>query len=192
MTSGRQARWAEMWPRFGLDGDAVATWAPHAIDIGFGNGASVHFLAAEHPEWRVLGVEVHEAGIVQLFDVLDRDGIENVRVVLDDVFYVFEALAPGSLERINVFCPDPWPKAAQVHRRLIRPSVIDSFVRLLSPTGVLHLVTDWADYADQMRATCTRDDLVPCEAPARASTKYEQRGVFEGRAIADLAYRRAR
>jgi tRNA (guanine-N7-)-methyltransferase len=104
------------------------------------------------------------------------------------VYELFGVIAPGTLDRINVFCPDPWPKAAQTHRRLLRPAVVDEFVRMLRPSGVLHLVTDWAEYADQMRAVCERPDLVPCDAPARAATKYETRGRFEGRAIADLAY----
>jgi tRNA (guanine-N7-)-methyltransferase len=188
MTTGRQLKWAELWPRFGLTADELGAWAPHALDVGFGNGASVLYLAQDRPDWRVVGVEVHEAGIVQLLDALALEGIENARVVRDDVFYVFASIASGSLERINVFCPDPWPKAAQTHRRLIRPTVVDEFVRMLRPGGVLHLVTDWADYADQIRTVCERPDLVPCDAPARAATKYETRGRFEGRVIADLAY----
>jgi tRNA (guanine-N7-)-methyltransferase len=168
----------------------LATWQPHALDVGFGNGASVVHLATERPTWRVVGVEVHEAGMVQLLDVLNASGIENVRLVRDDVFDVFNSIRLGSLERINVFCPDPWPKAAQMHRRLIRPAVVDAFVQRLAVGGILHLVTDIADYADQMREACARDDLQPADAPSRASTKYETRGRFEGRVIADLAYQR--
>jgi tRNA (guanine-N7-)-methyltransferase len=190
MTTGRQLRWAELWPRFGLNASDLAEWQPNALDVGFGNGASVLFLALDQPTWRVVGVEVHESGIVQLLDSLKAASIDNARVVRDDVFDVFDFIRAGSLERINVFCPDPWPKAAQSHRRLIRPAVVDEFVQRLVPGGILHLVTDAADYADHMRETCTRDDLVAVEAPARAATKYETRGRFEGRAIADLAYRR--
>jgi tRNA (guanine-N7-)-methyltransferase len=188
MTTGRQQRWADMWPRFGLAAADVPAWAPNALDVGFGNGASVRFLANEHRDWRIVGAEVHESGIVQLFDALAVDELDNVRVVRDDVYELFGVIAPNTLDRINVFCPDPWPKAAQTHRRLLRPAVVDEFVRMLRPGGVLHLVTDWAEYADQMRTVCHRPDLAPCDAPARAATKYETRGRFEGRAIADLAY----
>jgi tRNA (guanine-N7-)-methyltransferase len=190
MTAGRQLRWAELWPRFGLAAVDLAAWQPNALDVGFGNGASVLFLATEQPTWRVVGVEVHEAGIVQLLDNLNVGGVDNARVVRDDVFDVFGSIRAASLERINVFCPDPWPKAAQSHRRLIRSAVVDEFVQLLRVGGVLHLVTDSADYAEQMREVCRRDDLQPTEVPARAATKYETRGRFEGRLIADLAYRR--
>jgi tRNA (guanine-N7-)-methyltransferase len=190
MTAGRQLRWAELWPRFGLTAADLAEWQPNALDVGFGNGASVVHLATEQPTWRVVGVEVHESGMVQLLDALNTAGLDNVRLVRDDVFDVFNSIRLGSLERINVFCPDPWPKAAQMHRRLIRPAVVDEFVQRLAVGGILHLVTDIADYADQMRDACARDDLQPTDAPARASTKYETRGRFEGRSIADLAYRR--
>jgi tRNA (guanine-N7-)-methyltransferase len=190
MTPGRKVRWAAMFPRFGLDLDGLADWPPDALDVGFGNGVSVTHLAVLEPTWRIVGVDVHEAGIVQLFDVLEASAIENVRVVRDDIVEVLPRLADESLQRIQVFCPDPWPKAAQIHRRLVRADTVDEFVRLLRFDGILHLATDWFEYADVMREVCNRPDLEPVDPPSRAVTKYETKGHFEGRPMTDLAYRR--
>jgi tRNA (guanine-N7-)-methyltransferase len=67
---------------------------------------------------------------------------------------------------------------------------VDEFVRVLRPGGVLHLATDWLEYADVMRTVCKRPELDATALPARATTKYESKGVFEGRTMTDLAYAR--
>jgi tRNA (guanine-N7-)-methyltransferase len=170
--------------------DALAAWQPNVLDVGFGNGASVVHIATEYPEWRIVGVEMHDPGIVQLFDALDAAGLTNTRVMREDLLDVLPCVPNASLDRIQIFCPDPWPKVAQGHRRLIRPDVVEQLVGRLKIGGVLHLATDWGDYADIMRAACTRDDLAPVEPPSRASTKYEAKGRHEGRPMTDLAYAR--
>lgn len=190
MTPGRKLRWAELWPVFGLDAVDLPNWAPDVLDIGFGNGASVVYLAMAEPAWRIAALEVHEAGIVQLFDGLAAEAVTNVKVVRDDFLDVHAHVPDSSLHRINLFCPDPWPKAAQAHRRIVRPAVIDEFVRMLRVGGVLHMATDWPAYEQQMREVCERADLEPCTAPLRAVTKYEERGRRQGRPTVDLAYRR--
>ena len=64
----------------------------------------------------------------------------------------------------------------------------------LRPGGVWRLATDWGDYAEHiaevMAAEPTLDGGVVDRWEGRPLTKFERRGIAEGRAITDFAYRR--
>ena len=191
MTPGRRTRYAEHAPRYIIEPLAVAQWQATIIDIGFGSGESVVAAALARPDDRILGVEVHEAGITHLLTDLARNDITNARVVRSDILEVMDHLATGSLREVCIFFPDPWPKVAHTQRRLVRADVVESLTDRLALGGLLRLATDADFYAAQMLEVC---DNVPrlerTEAPERVLTKYERRGRAAGRDIVDLAYRR--
>ena len=65
--------------------------------------------------------------------------------------------------------------------------------------GVLHLATDWQDYAEQMLEVLTAEPLLENCSPdstyvarpeSRPLTKYEQRGLRLGHGVWDLVFRR--
>ena len=58
------------------------------------------------------------------------------------------ALPDGSLDRVMILFPDPWPKARHNKRRLVQDETAAEIARLLKPGGQLRFVTDWKDYAD--------------------------------------------
>jgi tRNA (guanine-N7-)-methyltransferase len=69
---------------------------------------------------------------------------------------------------------------------------------VLVPSGLLHVATDWADYARHTRevlAAEPRFAAVPAEdlrgepLAVRPPTKFERRGVRLGHEVADLFYR---
>jgi tRNA (guanine-N7-)-methyltransferase len=59
---------------------------------------------------------------------------------------------------------------------------------------VWRLATDWADYADQIRAVLDAESGLEGGAvprwEERPVTKFERKGVAAGRTITDLTYRR--
>jgi tRNA (guanine-N7-)-methyltransferase len=192
MTPGRKLRYAEFAPRFVIGTTDIAAWQPTIVDIGFGGGESVVATATERPNERILGVEVHEAGITHLLTDLAHADLTNARVVRTDILEVLPDLALGSLDEICVFFPDPWPKISHTHRRLIRTDVVRALTDRLRPGGLLRLATDADFYAEQMREVCDAElNLTRAEPPPRVMTKYERRGRDAGRAIVDLAYARA-
>jgi tRNA (guanine-N7-)-methyltransferase len=102
-------------------------------------------------------------------------------------------LAPGSVDAIHIFFPDPWPKARHHKRRLIRPENIPYLRDVLRPGGTLHLATDWPDYAQVMLEVLGAEPAFSHHGYAqrpdwRPLTKFEQRGIAEGRPIADLLF----
>lgn len=191
MTPTRRAHYDEFAPRYVITTDDVADWAPDIVDIGFGSGESVVASALLHPQRRVLGVEVHEAGITRLVTDMASKDVSNVRVVRNDVLEVLPHVASASLYEICVFFPDPWPKVAHAHRRLVRNDVVAQWVDRLAPGGVLRLATDAAYYAQQMREVCDAAKTITAVSPAeRVETRYERLGRSAGRTIVDLTYQR--
>ena len=129
-------------------------WAGVVLDVGFGHGESTIDLAAAQPEYGVIGVEVHDPGVVTVLDAIVNRPLPHVRVVHGDLLRVLPRIPAASLAGVRVFFPDPWTKKRQHHRRLVRPDVVAAFTDRLAIGGFLHLATDIADYAAQMKTRC--------------------------------------
>jgi tRNA (guanine-N7-)-methyltransferase len=182
-----------------LDADALfGRRAPIAVEIGFGMGHALAGLAANHPDWNCLGIEVYRPGIGALLHQCQARGLDNVRILEGDARAAFrERLAPRSVHRIHVFFPDPWPKARHHKRRLIEPAFAALLASRLEIGGRLLLATDWADYAEGMLEVLDAEPGLRNLAPGggyfpqpadRATTRFEQRGLRLGHAVFDLAY----
>ena len=162
------------------------------LDIGFGAGEALIELAEIRPDEHVIGVDVHTPGIAAVLDAIESRGLRNVRVVDGDVLDFVGRIPYGSLSAIRAFFPDPWPKQRQRGRRLIRPDVVAHLLPLLCVGGSLQLATDAADYATQMQRVCDAHPTLRggvVERPSwRPGTRFEQRGIDEGRSPVDLLY----
>ncbi|MDZ7751290.1 MAG: tRNA (guanosine(46)-N7)-methyltransferase TrmB [Gammaproteobacteria bacterium] len=196
-----------LWARFGLEPDEVID--PHRhfgrpgplyLEIGFGNGEALLELAAAHPSRNYVGVEVHPPGIGRLLAGVAAAGIDNIRVIRGDALEVLEqAVADGSLAGINVWFPDPWPKKRHHKRRLVQPATMALMARRLAPGGILHLATDWQEYAEHMlRVVSAVPGLAnldekgafyhrPTERPV---TRFQRRGEALGHGVWDLLLER--
>ncbi|HEY7775498.1 MAG TPA: tRNA (guanosine(46)-N7)-methyltransferase TrmB [Kineobactrum sp.] len=208
LTPGQQRAYDENWPRFGLlhsDGapDFAAVFgrsAPRVLEIGFGMGESLVTMAAAAPEKDFIGIEVHRPGVGKLLHTMAERDVENIRAYCHDAVEVLrDCIAESSLDTIQIFFPDPWHKKRHNKRRLIQPGFTAQLVRHLKPGGVLHLATDWENYAQQMLEvlSCT-PDLVNTAglgqyAPRpsqRPLTKFELRGERLGHGVWDLVFQR--
>ncbi len=178
---------------------AFASKAPLVVEIGFGNGEALAFMAAHEPEKHFVGIEVHEPGVGGLLQTLVQQELDNVRIAMRDAVEVLEnQVAPASLAQVRIYFPDPWPKKRHHKRRLIQKDFVERIAECLVPGGLLHLATDWAPYADWMLETVDR-----CRGfsnlgnpwiarPAwRPQTRFERRGLGRGHEIFDLLYERS-
>jgi len=205
--SGQARALAEIGPRFMppyqpgvIDLDAVfGRSAPRILEIGFGMGEGLAEIAAAHPENDYLGVEVHTPGVGALLKQVGEHGLANVRVIQHDAVEVLtHMLAPDGLTGVHIFFPDPWHKKRHHKRRLIQPPLVRLLASRLRPGGYIHLATDWQDYAEQMLAVLSSEQLlantVADYAPrpdTRPLTKFEQRGIRLGHGVWDLLFRRS-
>ena len=208
MTSGQQRALDELWPRFGIDYtpetlnlDAVfGRHEPRMIEIGFGTGEALFAYAQSHPEMDCLGIEVHRPGAGHLLMQVGEHALTNVRTSCHDAVEVLTyQLAPSSIDAVHIFFPDPWHKARHHKRRLIQPSFADLLARVIKPSGMLRLATDWENYAEHMRAvldvhsafTNIADDSGYMPRPDdRPLTRFERRGHRLGHGVWDMAYQR--
>ena len=125
--------------------------APTHLEIGFGNGQSVANMAASHPENNYLGVEVHRPGVGNLLQLVHSQELTNVRVMSDDVFEVLQNnIADNSLAAVYIYFPDPWHKRCHVKRRIVNPVFVEMLAAKMEVGGLLHMATDWKDYAKHM------------------------------------------
>jgi tRNA (guanine-N7-)-methyltransferase len=196
---------SELWPDLGItvvDGDRseldltglFGRDAPVVLEIGFGMGDATAALAAADPDRGYLGVEVHTPGIGNLLALAGEQKLTNVRVAHGDAMELVHRIAPGALDAVHVFFPDPWPKARHHKRRLIQPANVALLRERLRPGGVLHCATDWPHYALAMAETLDADPglrRLPATPHTRPKTKFERRGSEAGRPIADLRYARS-
>jgi len=180
-------------------GFSLAQWfgreAALIVEIGSGIGEATAALAAARPEVNVLALEVWRPGIAHTLGLLDAAGAGNVRLLsVDAVWFLEHLVDPGGLEELWTFFPDPWPKTRHHKRRLVTPGFARLAASRLAPGGSWRLATDWAEYADQMRAVLDAEPALEggevdrwAERPV---TKFERKGLAVEREIVDLHYRR--
>lgn len=207
-TAAQQRALDELWPRYGVEFspqplDLDRTFgrrAPRMLEIGFGAGEALLAFAQARPEMDCLGVEVHKPGVGHLLLGAQAAGLTNLRIICHDAVEVLQhQLAPGAVQLIHIFFPDPWPKKRHHKRRLIQPAFVELLARVLAVGGTLRLATDWEHYAMQMREVIDASPLFANDAPdtgfvarseARPLTRFERRGQRLGHGVWDLSYRR--
>jgi tRNA (guanine-N7-)-methyltransferase len=208
-TTAQRRAFADLLPRYGvapsrnsLDlAQIFGRDAQRVLDVGFGDGEALVTNALNNPGVDYLGIEVHEPGIGHLLLLLEKSGATNVRVIARDAADVLPELLPdASVDTVDLFFPDPWPKKRHHKRRLVQPPFVAQVARVLKHGGLFHVATDWADYARHTREVLAGSaDLVSVEAKdisrnplaLRPPTKFERRGQRLGHDVADLYYRRA-
>ncbi|KOV89131.1 tRNA (guanine-N7)-methyltransferase [Nocardia sp. NRRL S-836] len=210
MTVGQERAWDTYWEKLGHDVKTLpdgpldfTSWfgrsAPVLLEIGSGMGETTSQLVAAAPELNYVAVEVYKPGLAQLLLRAEHlGGLDNLRVLRGDaVDLLTDHVAPASLHGVRIFFPDPWPKKKHHKRRLVQPEFISLLASRLEPGGVLHLATDWENYAEQMLEVCSGERLLTNMydgwAPRpdwRPVTKFEQRAVNEGRVSHDLMFKR--
>ena len=206
LTASQQRAIDEHWSAFGiafstepLRLDSIfGRSAPRVLEIGFGNGETLVQQAADHPDMDYLGIEVHEPGIGHCLIAAHRAGLTNLKLIAHDAIEVLEAQIPShSLQRINLYFPDPWPKKRHHKRRIVQPAFLALCADRLESDGSLHIATDWANYAehiDEMLAaspdfTCKERREHAGDQPLdRPRTKFEQRGLRKGHRIWDWRF----
>lgn len=206
LTAGQQQALDNFWSDYGidyqekiLDLSAFGNFDKVVFEIGFGNGESFVQMAENAPDTLFIGAEVHKPGVGRALMLANQRGVNNIRVVEHDaVAFIENMLAANSIDRVQVFFPDPWHKKRHFKRRLIQSEFCRKLQRVMKVGGILHVATDWVPYAehcvevintlDYFENTAENGDYI--EKPAyRPLTKFEQRGVKLGHEVRDMAFR---
>ncbi len=196
MTPGQKRGLEEAWPRFGCQVEdgllnliEVFPTGDIVLEIGFGMGDSLLQMAEENPEVNFIGVEVHRPGVGHLLNRVLENGTTNIRVFAEDSIDVLKNCMPlASLDKIQIFFPDPWHKKKHHKRRLLNQDFAQLLASRLKSDGVLHIATDWQDYAESIKETFT--NWRETDVPPRVETKYERRGRRLDHEVFDFAFQK--
>lgn len=173
--------------------------APLIVEIGPGMGESLVPMAAARPDANVLAFEVYPPAVARILAKIAHHRATNVRIIQANAVDGLRLLDPDQpITELWTFFPDPWHKTKHRKRRLVTDQFADLVASRLQSGGLWRLATDWPEYARQIRLVLDRHDqfvnLYPGQQTPRWTdrpvTKFEQRGIDQGRDIADFCYRR--
>ncbi len=174
---------------------------PVIIEIGFGDGQCLLQMAQAMPENNFIGIEVHRPGVGRLLQGIEDKQLTNVRAVnADAVEILTHHIADASLTGLHIFFSDPWHKKRHHKRRLIQAGFVRLLTQKLKSDGMIHLATDWQNYAEQMLEVLSENTALANQSSAadgfyhqptlRPRTKFEERGVKLGHGVWDLIFKR--
>ncbi len=208
LTTAQQKALDEYWLQYGLDFkhkllDFESIFCNNGaitLEIGFGNGDSLLQQAIAHPERNFLGIEVHTPGVGHLIYAAKQAGIRNLRVIRHDAIEVLEQQIPeNSLDRVQLFFPDPWHKKRHQKRRILKADFVESILKHLHAGGHFHMATDWENYAEHMLETMAQhhgftniagEAIFVSPQGLRPETKFERRGLKLGHGVWDMIYKK--
>lgn len=206
LTKGQAKAIAENWPTMGLElsmgmlnfADVFANNHPVILEIGFGMGKSLVAMAKAAPNKNFIGIEVHRPGVGACLMEAEAQGVTNLRVFEADAVEVLATcIADNSLAGIQLFFPDPWHKKRHHKRRIVQPDFAQNMRQKLVVGGVMHMATDWENYAEHMLAVFnaaegyqnqSADNTYIPRPDDRPHTKFEARGERLGHGVWDLKF----
>ena len=207
LTKGQAGAIERQWSKMGLSlTDGMLNFeqvfnrkAPVTLEIGFGMGHSLVEMAENDPERNFIGIEVHEPGVGACLMAAEEADLKNLRVFHEDAVEVLKQCVPdNSLNCVQVFFPDPWHKKRHHKRRIIQPEFVELLIKKLEAGGIIHLATDWENYAEHMLEVLNGSSAltnlsesggyIP-RPDSRPKTKFERRGEGKGHGVWDLQFK---
>jgi tRNA (guanine-N7-)-methyltransferase len=170
------------------------------LEIGFGGGEHLVAEATATPQSGFIGVEPFIEGLAKAVSAIADGGLRNVRLHDGDAVHLLDWLPPGSLTRVDLLYPDPWPKRRHWKRRFVSPANLDRIARVLVPGGLFRVASDIDDYIawtlfhlvrrDDFIWTAERADDWRNPFPGWPGTRYEAKAIKAGRRSSYLEFRR--
>ena len=175
-------------PRTLFPSDLSEIW----LEIGFGSGEHLLGQAALHPTIGFIGCEPWVEGVASLLARAGPSVLPRLRVLADDARRLMGSLRDGSLGRISILFPDPWPKRRHHRRRVLQADTLHQLARSLRPGGDLFFASDHAEYVRWTLMLAAHEPLIewcvrrpsdwrhPPEewVPTRYQRKAEARGLL--------------
>ena len=191
--------WEENPERAPLDLKSIFGGRPVWLEIGFGGGEHLVHQATSNPEAGLIGCEPFINGVAMLLGKVREAGATNLRIHPGDVRDLFDVLPDGSVEKVFLLYPDPWPKKRHHRRRFVTPEHLEPLARATAPGAEFRVATDIPDYVRQtleevpkagFRWLAERPDDWREPWDDWCSTRYEQKALREGRVPHYLTFRR--
>jgi tRNA (guanine-N7-)-methyltransferase len=166
------------------------------LEIGFGDGEHLVHQALLNPDALLIGCEIYLNSFVVALQKAKKENVGNIRFFNNDSRYLLERLPAGSLDRVFILFPDPWPKKKQFKRRIVNAQLLDMLYPLLRNNGVIRLATDIDSYFEHMTSIFSADKRFVRHGKAKdisvpddhIATRYQLKALREGRNPRFLEY----
>lgn len=162
------------------------------LEIGFGGAEHLIHAATLAPDKIFLGAEAFVNGVAKCLAAIERDHISNIKLHFGTAEEVLAWLPAHSLERIDLFYPDPWHKARHHKRRFISDDKLIALARVLKPKGEFRFATDIDSYKEWGLEHIARSQDFTLKSQNRYAvwvpTRYEQKALREGRTPAYFTF----
>jgi tRNA (guanine-N7-)-methyltransferase len=170
------------------------------VEIGCGKGRFLRQNAINNPHINYFGFEKSIKVAYRCAKATFEKDPPNYFIVLASGDILKEVFEEGSIDRIYLNFPDPWPKASHAKRRLTHKNFLDVYWAVLSEKGEIHFKTDNNDlfeYSLEQFNTdkwefviVTRDLHKSIYTEGNIMTEYEEKFVSEGKKINKLIVRK--
>lgn len=170
------------------------------LEIGFGGGEHLIHEAQSRPGIGIIGIEPFVNGLAKAVVAIVDLGIDNIRLFDGDATVLLDWLPSGSLERVDLLYPDPWPKKRHWKRRFVNEENLDRLARVLAPGSSFRFVSDSDSYVawtlrqclagPDFEWTAERADDWRKPFPDWPGTRYEAKALAAGRRPSYLEFRR--
>lgn len=127
-----------------------------AIDVGCGPGRFAVELAAAHPEWNVLGLEIRPHLVQATHALAAAAGVGNVYALRANANLHLPIILPtDSVAFLSINFPDPWYKKRHHKRRVVQAQWLEALRPALKTGASIHAMSDYLPVAEEMRAVLT-------------------------------------
>ena len=134
------------------------------LEIGVHKGKVIKNLALDYPHWGFLGMDITFKRVVLSAEKLARAQTKNAMILLGNAKHIAKVFAPGELDGVIIFFPDPWAKKKhQMRNRLLNETFCRDLNSSLKQGAFFWLKTDSEDYFRSVEAMVAGLGFKPSE-----------------------------
>ena len=157
------------------------------LEIGCHVGQTLRELSHEFTQDSFIGMDITFKRVVTAAETAVKNRLKNIEVILADAKNLGQIFAPGELDGVFIFFPDPWEKKkSQQHNRIIEDHFCKMIFQCVKPGGFFWLKTDHIGYFEDSKKSLELAGWQQHQTPPKffnlpLKTKFEKR--FEERGI---------
>ncbi len=112
------------------------------LEIGFGKGEFLLYLAEKKPDEAFFGIEIYGKDYLIALNNCCNQKLKNVKLINYDAKYALDLFENNSFDNIYVNFPEPWFKIYRIRHSIFNMVTFKKIVDKIKPHGTLHVVTD--------------------------------------------------
>jgi tRNA (guanine-N7-)-methyltransferase len=146
-TEAHAGRWREHFPDVARarSGDRKLH-----VEIGCNAGHVILEWAARDPSGAYVGLDWKFKPIFRGAEKAQKRGLSNLLFFRSHAERLRFMFAPGEIDFLYLFFPDPWPKKSQRKNRFVTAERLRAIAPVLKPGGIFHIKTDHPGYFEWM------------------------------------------